>query len=251
MSSKAETVLRRFADLTSRAQVEAFALMGGYLEGDVQETATDVDMARRKAALEAIERVAEELGRPEGQAPTTTQFKEVSKRLGLGWSVSKVGRTWSGKWCFACEAYVGHRLRRSARQQGLLDAQGKRRVYEDYATSLRLWLDTNPVVETTVAYDRWAREFNAVLPRNQAPVPGWTAIGKRLRVSFRDALRVARGEVELADCPQKAGSDHTKEYGPLVSRQWIAGGGSTTSRPNSRVAASTSARTSSSSRTST
>jgi predicted DNA-binding transcriptional regulator AlpA len=218
-----ETVLRRFADLTSRAQVEAFALIRGLLDGDVQETATDVDMARRKGALSAIGRVAEELGLPEGQAPTTTQFREVSKRLGLGWSVSKVGRAWSGKWRFACEAYVGHRLRRSARQQGVLDAQGKRRVYEDYVTSLRLWLDTNPLVETTVAYDRWSREFNEVLPRNQAPVSGWTTIYHNLRVSFRDVLRVARGEVALADCPKKAGGDHTKEHGPLASRQWIAG----------------------------
>lgn len=217
-----ETVLRRFADLSSRAQIEAFSLMGGYLDGGVTETKIDQDIARRKTALEALQRVARELRLPQGQAPTSTQFREAAKRLGLPWSVSKVGRVW-GKWRFACEAYTGHHLRRSAHQQGVLDVHtGKRRVYEDYVTAIRLWLDTSPAVETIVAYDNWAREFNGVLPHNQAPVPGWAAIYRNLRVSFRDVLRVARGQAALADFRRQT-SDHTKEHGPLVSRQWIAG----------------------------
>lgn len=217
-----EAVLQRFADLSSRAQVEAFSLMREYLGGGVKETAIDQEIARRKAALEALRQVAADLRLPDGQAPTTTQFRETAKRLGLGWSVSKVGRAW-GKWRFACEAYAGHRLRRTARQQGVLDAHtGKRRVYEDYVTCLRLWLDTRPPAETIAAYDRWAQEFNEVLPRNQKPVLGWAAIYYALRVGFHDALRVGRGEVALVEVPKRRG-DHTKDEGPLASRQWIAG----------------------------
>jgi hypothetical protein len=217
-----ETVLRRFAELSSRGQLVAYALMRDYLDGHVVETKSDQDVLKRKAALEALGKVAAELDLPEGQAPTTTQFTEVARRLGLGWSVGKVVRIWD-RWRFAREAYAGHRLRRSAHQQGILDAQGKRRAYEDYVTSIRLFLDSTPSIENTVAYDNWTREFNAVLPHNQPPVCQWAAIYVNLRISFSDILRVAREEVALADCPKTKGTDHRDEYGPLVSNQWIAG----------------------------
>lgn len=217
-----ESVLHRFADLTARTQLEAFSLMRQYLGGDVAEIAVDREIAKRKAALEAMQQVAANLRLPAGQAPTTTQFREAAKRLSLPWSVSKVGRAW-GRWRFACEAFTGHHLRRTARQQGVLDAHtGKRRVYEDYVTALRLWLETKPQAEVITSYEAWAREFNEVLPHDQKPVPGWTAIAHNLRIGFHDALRVARGETSLAELPKRRG-DHTKEYGPLVSRQWIAG----------------------------
>src|SRR5579862_4361233 len=152
-----EAVLQRFADLSSRAQLQAFSLMRDYLDGGVAEVQLDRDIAHRKEALEALRAVAVDLGLPEGLAPTTTQFREAAKRLGLGWSVSKVGRAW-GKWRFACEAYAGHHLRRTARQQGVLDAHtGKRRVYEDYITGVRLWPETNPRAETIAAYEGWVK----------------------------------------------------------------------------------------------
>lgn len=217
-----ETVFRRFADLSARAQVEAFGRIRAYLDGGIEETKTEIEMARRKGALEALQRVAEELGLPDGQAPTTTQFREGARQLGLDWSVSKVGRAWGGKWRFACEAYVGHRLRRSSSQQAMLDAEGKRRAFEGYLTCVRLWLETSPALETVVAYDRWAVAFNEALPRNQLPVVRWTTINNHLRVSLHDAIRVARGEVELAAC-QTTRNGHAKEYGPLASKQWIAG----------------------------
>jgi predicted DNA-binding transcriptional regulator AlpA len=217
-----EAALQRFADLSSRAQVEAFSLMREYLDGGIKETRLDHQIARRKDALDALRQVSADLGLPKGQAPTTTQFRETAKRLGLDWSVSKVGRAW-GKWRFACEAYVGHRLRRTARQQGVLDAHtGKRRVCEDYITGLRLWLETHPVAETMKAYEKWTREFNEVVPHNQKPVCGWATIGHNLRIGFHDALRVARGEVALVDVPKRH-SDHTQERGPLASTHWIAG----------------------------
>lgn len=88
-------------------------------------------MDERRAVPEVTRRVAEELGLPEGQAPTTTQFDEVSKRLGLGVSASPAGRAWV-KWRFACEAFISHRVRRSARQRALMKANtGKRRAHED------------------------------------------------------------------------------------------------------------------------
>jgi predicted DNA-binding transcriptional regulator AlpA len=217
-----ETVLRRFSDLTPRAQLEVFALIRNYLDGEVAEIGVDRAIAKRRDALEVLRRVAADLELPKGEAPTTTQFREASKRLGLGWSVAKVGRAW-GKWRFACEAYTGHHLRRTAVQQAVLNANtGKKRAQEDYVTSLRLWLDTSPVAETITAYDKWAQEFNEVLPHNQPPACLWSPIHHNLRVGFHDALRVARNEVALSDCVKSKG-DHTKEHGPLVSKQWMQG----------------------------
>jgi hypothetical protein len=217
-----ETVLRRFGDLTTRAQLRAFEVIREYLGEEIKETEADREIDERQAALEVMRRVAEELGLPEGQAPTTTQFDEVSKRLGLGWSTSRVGRAWV-KWRFACEAFIGYRVRRTARHRALMTANtGKRRAHEDYLTAIRLWLDTNPPAVLTEAYNDWAREFNEALPTGQPPVMGWDTIDRVLRVSFADVIRAARGEIELSDCPRK-GSDHRKEYGPLVSANWIAG----------------------------
>ena len=101
-----ETVLRRFGDLTTRAQLRAFEVIREYLGEEIKETAADREVSDRKAALEAIRQVAAELGLPEGQAPTSPQFDEVSKRLGIGWSASRVVRAW-GRWRFACEAFMG------------------------------------------------------------------------------------------------------------------------------------------------
>jgi hypothetical protein len=216
-----ETVLRRFGDLTTRAQLRAFEVIREYLGEELKETEADREVDERQAALEVMRRVAEELGLPEGQAPTTTQFNEVSKRLGLGWSASRVGRAW-GRWRFACEAFTGHHVRKTARQNVLIEAKtGKRRAYENYLTALRLWLDTNPAVEEITAYDAWAREFNDDLSPEQLPVTRWHAIYTNLRISFSDALRVARGEKALADCEPLRGN-HSEEYGPLVSTRWIA-----------------------------
>jgi hypothetical protein len=217
---EASAVVRRFSELTPRAQLEAFELIRAYVGSGVKETAADREIDQRKAALEALRQVAEELGLPAGQAPTTTQFAEAAKRLELDWSVSKVGRAW-GRWRFACEAFTGYRLRRTARQQGVLDAgKRRRRVYEDYTAALRLWLSTEPLAETIKAYDAWAREFNDALVDGQKPVRHWGPTQAALKVGFADALRLARGETTLAAVQREP--DHPDDFGPLVSTGWIA-----------------------------
>jgi hypothetical protein len=217
-----ETVLRRFGDLTTRAQLRALEVIREYLGEEVKETEADREVSERQAALGVMRQVADELHLPEGQSPTSSQFDEVSKRLGIGWSTSRVVRAW-GRWRFACEAFIGHRVRKSARQKAILEANtGKRRAYENYLTAVRLWLNTNPPIEEITAYDAWTREFNDDLPDDQPPVPLWSPIYSNLRVSFADVLRVARGEAELGDCHRRLG-DHRSDRGPLVSTNWIAG----------------------------
>ena len=97
--------LRRFGRLTTRAQIEAHYFIRAYLGEAAKESSVDRQVAEQAAALEVIGQVANELGLPVGKPPTSTQFEEVSKRLGLDWSVSKVGRAWGGKWRFACQAF--------------------------------------------------------------------------------------------------------------------------------------------------
>jgi predicted DNA-binding transcriptional regulator AlpA len=215
-----EALLFRFDGLTTRAQLRAYEFISTFLSARIKETDAAHQIAERKEALAAIARVAKEL-KLDGKAPTTTQFREVSKRLQLGWSVSRVGRAW-GRWRFACEAFTGHRLRKTAFQNTLLDVNtGKRAVYENPLTAIYLWLESKPVLEQITVYDAWARELNADLPLGQLPVTMWSTIASNLRVSFADAIRVARGEEELANCRRKR-RNQVRDYGPLVSRGWIA-----------------------------
>jgi predicted DNA-binding transcriptional regulator AlpA len=215
-----ETVLRRFAELSTRAQLRAYEVIREYLGDGIKATKGDHELAERAAALEALRQVADELRLPEGRSPTTTQFDEVSKRLGLDWTVSRVIRAW-GRWRFATDAFTGHRARPSAHQRALQSAStGTRRTHEDYLTALRLWLDTKPAATTTAIYDAWAREYNEERDPGERPVPGWIAIYRVLGVSFENALRAARGEIELAEAPKALRM--RQDHGPLVSTRGIA-----------------------------
>jgi hypothetical protein len=212
--------MQRFFVLPAAEQLRAFQAMRDYLADTIVATEADRELDERAQSLEVIAEVARELDLPEGQAPTTTQFNEVSKRLGLGWSVSRVGRAW-GKWRFAAEAFTGHRTRTTARQRALRSAHsGKRRTHEDYLTALRLWLDTKPAVTTTGIYDAWAREYSDSPPPGRRPVPLWMAIYKMLGVSFENALRAARGDGDLSEMSKTLRTRN--DHGPLVSTRWIA-----------------------------
>lgn len=215
-------LMRRFATLSTRAQLEAFDVIRTYLAEPPIATADDEKIEEQKAALAALKRVAEELNLPAGQAPTTKQFDEVSKRLRLGWSSSRVTRAWE-RWRFACDAFTGRVIKQTVRQHGLIHARvGKRVLYESPLASVQLWLDTVPTHESVSAYDNWVREFNQNLPEGQARVLLWASVSRGLKVSFADTLRVARGAVRLADC-EPARAHHRQETGPLASLVWIAG----------------------------
>ena len=97
----------------------------------------------RAEALEAMGKVAEHLGLEAEMAPTTTQFDEAARELGLDWTVSKVTRTWE-KWRLATDAYKGKLAPAVPASRAKCRQLGRRLTEEECLDRVRAWLETKP-----------------------------------------------------------------------------------------------------------
>ena len=192
-----EDVLRRAYALSERDQLRLYEHLRTNLAlGAEQETEIDRELAERAAALEALAQVAEHLGLPEGTAPTTTQFKQAVAKLGLDWSVARVGRVF-GRWRFAQQALSAERSRitRAQRRHRRATA-GRRRDHETYLSGLRIWLESDSPGLTAADYDDFVAAYNDRVPDGEAPIVGLGAVISGLSLSFTEAVRVAKGEAD-------------------------------------------------------
>jgi predicted DNA-binding transcriptional regulator AlpA len=219
-----EAALRRFFDLPARDQVRAFLAMREWLDAGAQpQSRIDTEQAERAAALEIINETARRLENPDGQWPTAREFDEANR--GTGWSCNRVAKAW-GRWVFALEALDGRPTRPTRAQRDLRrKIAGKDSMYEDPIVSIRAWLLTNPSARTDDSYDAWTRLANDTMDDGEALKPGSSAVRDALVIPFTEAIRVALGEIELADAKtSKEQPNSTWSTGPhqFVGRTEIA-----------------------------
>lgn len=207
-AAELDMAMRRFFDLSVADQLRAYEHMRDFLGASAPaQSAADREIEQRDASLAALERVREQLGL-DGKAPSVKEFDRVSRELGLGWTARRVGYVW-GRWRFACDALLGERPRLTAVQQSLRHQfAGRKRSYEEYVTALRLWLATEPPLVRMDDYTAWARQHNATLQGDEAPLPRGTAIVTALEIGWPDAVRWGRGEIEFEQARKGSGSSY-------------------------------------------
>ena len=88
--------MQRVMGLSRKEQLELFAQLRDYLGADLGEKSkADHAITERLGALDALARVASELGLEDGQAPTTTQFRSAVGWVAPAWTVSRWSRPWA------------------------------------------------------------------------------------------------------------------------------------------------------------
>jgi hypothetical protein len=159
-----ERLFYRAAKLSRRGQLELHAMLTDRLDdAGVAATKQSVVIERQQFALKAMAQVADSLNLSEGQAPTTTQFNEKSRELGLDSNVPKVSRAFNG-WSDAQRAFERGQVAESSRQirqRRYLRDSGRSAL--DHLSALREWLDSNPDEETPADYERWREKRNSEL----------------------------------------------------------------------------------------
>jgi hypothetical protein len=107
-----------------------------------------------------MEQVAAALDLPVGTAPTSTQFTEQTRALGLDWTVSKLVRLFKG-WSNAQKFYENRRLPETARQVSQRRyIAAPRRTSLDHLAEVAEWLDGKPPDTSRLAYDEWRNTYN-------------------------------------------------------------------------------------------
>lgn len=201
-----ELVLQRFFALAPKDQLASYRVIRDYLAARIRETRRDRLVEERAAALDAFAAVVEHLGLEPGRAPTAREFDTAARELGLDWNRGRVQRLW-GRWRFASEAFRGERTPESAdRRAQRRAAIGRSRGREAGLVALRLWLRDQPSRETVRDYETWAAQYNGLLPDGEVPLPTAATIRRWIPVTWRDAVKMARGELsaDKARPPQKA-----------------------------------------------
>lgn len=155
-----------------------------------------------------------------GRWPTRRQYDDAFEELGLRHRGAEVAELWNGRWRQAVEEWAGRSayeseaardLRTRALRLALRDPDGR---VERALDGLRRWLATNPTHRTQRAYTRWARARNA--EGEDPPVPGYDGVRNSLAVTFAQAVRVAAGELDLAEARARTTQDRAGPPGPWV-----------------------------------
>jgi predicted DNA-binding transcriptional regulator AlpA len=221
-SRELQLVLRRFFRLSRAQQLSAYREMRDHLADSIRETKKDGYVARKEDALRALGEVARHLGLPARVAPTPEQFDIAARELGLGWDRSKVRRAWQ-RWRYAKAVFLGEELPQSARERQAQRRIGRGPELEGPLEGVRLWLEAEPDGAYARSYIAWAREYNDNRPADAPPVfISAGAVAKRLKISWPDVVRLARGEItaEQARPPKKvAQPQYCKGPHQLVSAQ--------------------------------
>ena len=192
-----EAVMTRFFALAPPNQLRAFAAMRDYLGSEIVETKVDRLLREREQSLRVLAAVAQELHLPEGAAPTPKQFDATARQIAPGWNVTRVGRAW-GRWRFACEFFTGQREAESSKKFGIRRVMsGRLRSHEEYLSSVRLWLETNPRQRWQADYDGWRQEYNDQRPAGALPIASVKTICRSLGLRWPQVISVAAGDQDL------------------------------------------------------
>jgi len=218
-----EALLRRVFALPHRAQLLLYGVLAERLADAGRPTGKHDDrIGRQREALAAMQQVADSLELAPGTAPTTSEFNEECKRLGLATNVSAVGRAFNG-WRNATIAFEGDHVPESARQVRQRHALGSAHQSgpADLLAVVAEWLNSDECQDHTPEdYMQWRRKYNerAAAAGTQAAV-GWNHLSKKVfcEMTTEDIIAAARGEVEdwSALCRQRAQQRLDPEVNPL------------------------------------
>lgn len=160
--------------------------------------AVDEEVAVRGEALDAIRLAAALLGKDDGVWPTSKEFDALSGELG-GWTPRRVTRAW-GRWRFAIEALEGERVRLTPAQHAAASkAAGRRGRFDAPIPCVRRWLETMPLDTLKGTYIDWSRAYNAAACADDLLMLSPRTINDILGIPWRETVRVAAGEISLAD----------------------------------------------------
>jgi hypothetical protein len=151
----------------------------------------------RKEALDALFAVAEYLGLPADEAPTTTQFNQGASELGLTWNSGRVIRVWE-RWRLAQEVFTGQRRASSFVGRDFRSRQDRSlKNREEPIRGVKYWLKTRPERETVSAYNEFAARHNASRRAGEKRLRSAESVRSALRLHWPNVLTVARGQVSI------------------------------------------------------
>lgn len=226
-----EALLRRVFALPHRAQLHLYDVLGERLADAGRPTGkADDRIGRQREALAAMQQVADALRLAPGTAPTTSEFNDECKRLGLATNVSAVGRAFNG-WRNATIAFEGDHIPESARQ--VRQRYALRGVHgggpADLLAVVAEWLSSDECQDQTPEdYMQWRRKYNerAAAAGTQTAV-SWSHLTQKVfcEMTTEDIVAAARGEVEdwSTLCRQRAEQRLDPEVNPLGLVSLITG----------------------------
>lgn len=145
--------MRRIYALPTGDQLSVMKTLSDKFSAEFGEESEVEDQAKKRVdSLDAMARVAERLGLPDGVAPTAIQYRSVWKEVAPAWSATRVHDAW-GRYEFCKRALRGEWVPESPAQRDVRRQSGGRaRANEDYLDGVRLWLDEKPTSLTKDAY---------------------------------------------------------------------------------------------------
>jgi hypothetical protein len=173
----------------------------------------------RKEALEALLAVAEHLGLPADEAPTTAQFNQGASELGLTWNSGKVIRVWE-RWRLAQEVFTGQRSSSSLAGRDFRDRRDRSlKNREDPVKGVKRWLKTRPEAETISAYDDFVEIYNATQGATEKSLRSFPSVRSALKLHWPNVLAVARGQLSI----KRARDNELAELLPRATTNAILG----------------------------
>lgn len=201
-------------------QQEVFKVIQGYFVPNRQDLKLAEEVARRAACLKAVRQVAEHLGLRENEAPGVMQYETARKELGLGLSVWVILRRWYS-WYEVRKALRGETVRKTAHERSRFQAAIRRKpTGVEWLAGVKEWLETRPHSLLALDYDDWTVARNGV--QGLPPVSKTPAINKALGLSWRETLKVAKGDLSLSAAQARNKKKLKRECGGFVGVHGVA-----------------------------
>ncbi len=217
--------LDRFHRLSAEDQLAAYEEIRRYLVAHEPEQEADKELRLRREGLEAMRRVAAQLGKEPGRL-TAEEFDRERTGLGIKVSSRQIAVAW-GSWRLARDALVSGHHRETVQQLSLRLSQIRHpHTRESYLEGLRLWLAHDPPHLGRDYYDAWVRAYNANRPPAALPVATGQTVQRNLELDWSELLRVARGDVAYGNAKRRVITPRTRKgrgaKHDLVGRQETA-----------------------------
>jgi predicted DNA-binding transcriptional regulator AlpA len=215
-------VLLHFRALSSwQDQHKVFRVIQGFFIPSRESAALAEELERRAECVEAVRQVAAHLGLPAGEAPGVMQYEAARKELGLTLSVWAIERRWHS-WHEIRKALRGKTVRKTARERSRFQAAVRHRPRrEEWLAGVKEWLEGRPPSMLALDYDAWAVERNQANPE-LPPATTEHSIHDALGLSWQETLKVARGDLSLAEAQARHKRKLRRESGGFVSLHGVA-----------------------------
>src|ERR1700728_4630048 len=205
-----EEVISRFRELSWQDQYEVYEVIQSHFAHSGTGSKVLREQRERADCVKAVQEVTKHLELPEGQAPGVQEYEQTRKALGLELSSATIIRRWNA-WREVCKAARGERVSLTVRQRELFRSARKREYRgEEWLAGVREWLSSGASRTYRLDYDAWAIERNESAP-HLPPVSTGKSVIDALVLPWTLTLRVARGELNLADAQAEQLAHFTSE----------------------------------------